>query len=44
MMKHTYFMAVIDSEFCLNAHSICKCEKLTVITFESSEIMVIGHA
>jgi len=32
-------MAVIDSVFCLDARVICKCEMLSVVMFEWSEIM-----
>jgi len=35
VLKHTYFMAVIDSVFCL----IYKCKMLSVTTLERCEIM-----
>jgi len=38
-LKCTYFMAVINGVFCLDARVIYKCEMLSVITLEWSGIM-----
>jgi len=39
-LKRNYFLAVIDGVFCLDARVILyKCETLSVITIEWSEIM-----
>jgi len=39
VLKSTYFMAVIDDVFCLDARVIYKCETLSVVTLEWSYIM-----
>jgi len=39
VLKRTYFIAVIDGVFCLDARAINKHETLSVVTLEWSEIM-----
>jgi len=39
MLKRTYFMAVIDGVFCLDARVIYKRETLSVVKFERSDII-----
>jgi len=38
MLKGTYFMAVIDGVFCLDARAVYKRETLSVVTREWNEI------
>jgi len=37
--RPTHFTAVIDSVFCLDARAIYKCETLSVVTLDWSEIL-----